>query len=168
MGVHRCMPLDEIEALDEVNCLDAHIVEKRDRFVVVDVKRAVMVQQTLAQILTTHSILVIFPRPLMVVLRALCWVSTKSSSRSILASFSASRCALTFAMSFWPTKLRIVTKLVSNFNNSREARWMLVVINKVAKFFEMKFIDLWVVKGLRRSARSVGTWLKHVVGILTA
>ena len=40
MGVHRCMPLDEIEALDEVNCLDAHIVEKRDRFVVVDVKKS--------------------------------------------------------------------------------------------------------------------------------
>jgi hypothetical protein len=34
------MPLDEIEALNKVNCLDAHIVEKRDRFVVVDVKKS--------------------------------------------------------------------------------------------------------------------------------
>ena len=38
--MHRCMPLDEIEALYEINCLDAHSVEERDRIAAVDIKES--------------------------------------------------------------------------------------------------------------------------------
>jgi hypothetical protein len=81
---------------------------------------------------------------------------------------SASRCALSFAMSLCLTKLKIVMELVSKFMELRPVLWTLQLRRADAKFFEMWYKDLWVVRGLTLSAMSNGISAKTVNRILTA
>jgi hypothetical protein len=162
------VPADEVEILDELDGLDADAVKQRDRIAWPDVKKAVITQHTFAQIFTMHSMLVILPNPLIIVFNALRWLSMKSKLRSFLAICSASRCALSFTMSLCSTKLKIVMELISKFTESRPVLWTLQLRRDNAKFFQMWYKDLWVMRGLSLLAISDGISAKTVDKILTA
>jgi hypothetical protein len=55
----------------------------------------------------------------------------------VLSKCSASQYSLTFAESFWPTKLKIVIELISELNKSRFVCWKLQFKIAVAKFLEI-------------------------------
>jgi hypothetical protein len=64
--MHDCMPLDEIEALHEINCFEADVVENWDGVASINAEEEGDNTTDVAQILTMHYIPVIIPRPLMV------------------------------------------------------------------------------------------------------
>jgi hypothetical protein len=109
--------------LDKADCFDADLAEKGDWVARVDVEECGDdAQDTFAQIFVMQSMLVILPRPSIVVFSALRWASIKSNSCSFFATCLASRDASTLAELLCPTKLRMVIELVSKF---RELRFVL-------------------------------------------
>jgi hypothetical protein len=65
-------------------------------------------------------------------------------------------------------KLKIVIELVLKFKESRSVLWTLQARRANAKFFEMWYKDLWVVRGLSLLAILVGISAKTVDRILTS
>ncbi len=131
-------------------------------------KKAVIMQQTFCANFYDAFHACDLAQPLDCVFNALRWLSMKSNLRSFLAICSASQCALSFVMLLCSKKLKIVMELVSKFMELRPVLWTLQIRRADAKFFEMWYKDLWVVRGLSLSAMSDGISAKTVDRILTA
>jgi hypothetical protein len=162
------MPADEVEILDELDGLDADAVKQRDRIAWPDAKKGRNYAAHICAFFYDASMLVILPNPSIIVFNALQWLSMKSNLRSVLAICSASRCASSFAMSLCLTKLKIMMELVSKFMESRPVLWTMQLRKADAKFFEMWYKDLWVMRGLSLLAMSNGISAKTVDRILNA
>jgi hypothetical protein len=161
------VPLDDVEAFHKVNCLDAHAIEERNRIAPINVKESC---DHTADVGTNfndtfhpgdHS-------------KTFDGSLQKFSMCLDKIEFTLIFCLLLcLTMCFELGKIILANK-TQNGNQThlkfqRVQRGALKVgCQKCrAKFFEMCCINLWVVRGLNCSARLVGTWLKHMVKILT-
>jgi hypothetical protein len=116
---NNCVPLDEAEAFHKVNCLDAHAIEEWNRISPINVKEScdhtADVDANFNETFHPRDFTKTFDGSLQKF--AMCL--NKIEFTLIFLCCSTSQCALSLAKSSWPTKLKMVIKLVSNFRESR-------------------------------------------------